>query len=61
VGCIKGLNWAPARSLQKALIEVKREHVSRVLQRTGGSQKEAAKILQIQPPNLNRLMQQAEN
>jgi len=46
------------RALPEAFNELKREYVSRVLQQTGGSQKEAAKILQIQPPNLNRLIKQ---
>ena len=46
------------RALPEAFNELKREYVSRVLQQTGGSQKEAAKILQIQPPNLSRLIKQ---
>ena len=46
------------RALQEAFNELKREYISQVLRHTGGSQKEAAKILQIQPPNLNRLIKQ---
>lgn len=46
------------RPLKDALNELKREYVSRVMEYTGGSQKEAAKILQIQPTYLSRLIKE---
>ncbi|NIV71635.1 AAA domain-containing protein [Candidatus Saccharibacteria bacterium] len=48
------------RYLQDALNEFKREYISQILQQTGGNQKQAAEILNIQRTYLNRLIKELE-
>lgn len=49
---------SPSQSLQEALIDFKKRHIARVLEKTGGNQKKAAEILKIQRTYLNRLIKE---
>jgi len=51
-------NILPSQSLQEALTDFKKFHIARVLEKTGGNQKKAAEILNIQRTYLNRLIKE---
>ncbi|UCC25380.1 MAG: hypothetical protein JSU98_16900, partial [Gemmatimonadales bacterium] len=44
-------------SLSEVRSSIEREHVQRVLEETGGNKSEAARVLQISRPTLNRIIQ----